>query len=326
VDFCYYWFHRVSHEVALVWGAHIVHHQSEEFNLTTALRQDAFQKWFSWAFYLPLALIGFPPLMFLAVASFNTLYQFWIHTRAIGKLGPLEWVLNTPSHHRVHHGSDLKYLDKNYGGTLIVWDRLFGSFQVEEEEPHYGIVKPLKSWNPLWANVQYWLALVRQTRRTEGPGKKLLLWLKPPGWRPEDGCIDLPEPGTQTFVKYDPRVPLGLNLYVLVQFVPVIFATVQILKLGDEGAAASTLVALAGFIAGTLLCCGALLEAKAWSYRLEVARLVLLAAALLALLPRTELDAPLAASIVAAVLASGLWLLRYRSVFGAAPVPAYPSS
>ncbi|MEO1083199.1 MAG: sterol desaturase family protein, partial [Acidobacteriota bacterium] len=153
VDHQYYWFHRVSHESNLPWGAHIVHHSSEEYNLAVALRQGAFQQCFSWVFYLPIALLGFSPLIFLACSSFNTLYQFWIHTRLINKLGPLEWVLNTPSHHRVHHGCDEKYLDRNYAGVFIVWDRLYGSFQEEEEEPTYGITKPLRSWNPLWANV-----------------------------------------------------------------------------------------------------------------------------------------------------------------------------
>ena len=110
------------------WAAHVVHHQSEEYNLTVALRQGALQPAFSWVFYLPLAVLGFPPAMFLAVSSFNTLYQFWIHTRLIGRLGPLEWVLNTPSHHRVHHARNPRYIDRNHGGTLIVWDRLFGTF------------------------------------------------------------------------------------------------------------------------------------------------------------------------------------------------------
>ncbi len=127
-DFLYYWFHRWSHEVGAGWAAHVVHHQSEEYNLTVALRQGALQPAFSWVFYLPLAVLGFPPAMFLAVSSFNTLYQFWIHTRLIGRLGPLEWVLNTPSHHRVHHGRNPRYIDRNHGGTLIVWDRLFGTF------------------------------------------------------------------------------------------------------------------------------------------------------------------------------------------------------
>ncbi|HMT30288.1 MAG TPA: sterol desaturase family protein, partial [Bacteroidia bacterium] len=117
------------------------------YNLSVALRQSWFQSAFSWVFYLPLAFAGFDPVMFLTLSSFNTLYQFWIHTRAIGRMGPLEWVLNTPSHHRVHHGSDPRYLDKNHGGTLIIWDRLFGTFKEEDVEPHYGITTPLQSWN-----------------------------------------------------------------------------------------------------------------------------------------------------------------------------------
>lgn len=148
VDFFYYWFHRSSHEVNAFWAAHIVHHQSEEYNLSVALRQSWFQGFISWAFYLPMAFLGFHPLTIVTVGAFNTLYQFWIHTKAIRTLGPLEWILNTPSHHRVHHGSDPKYIDRNHAGTLIIWDKLFGTFQREEEEPVYGITKPLSSWNP----------------------------------------------------------------------------------------------------------------------------------------------------------------------------------
>ena len=115
-DFLYYWFHRASHEVNVGWAAHVVHHQSEEYNLAVALRQGALQPAVSWVFYLPLAVLGFPPAMFLAVSSIDTLYQFWIHTRLVGRLGPLEWVLNTPSHHRVHHARNPRYIDSNYGG------------------------------------------------------------------------------------------------------------------------------------------------------------------------------------------------------------------
>ena len=145
VDFLYYWYHRKSHEMGVFWAAHVVHHQSEEYNLAVALRQGSIQ--FSWIFYLPLAVVGLPPAVFLTVSSLDTLYQFWIHTRAIGRLGPLEWVLCTPSHHRVHHARNPKYIDRNYGGTLIVWDRLFGTFRQEDEEPVYGITTPLRSWN-----------------------------------------------------------------------------------------------------------------------------------------------------------------------------------
>lgn len=145
VDLCYYWFHRVSHRMNAPWAAHIVHHQSEEYNLAVALRQGTFQSWFSWIFYLPLAIIGFPPPMFLAMSAFDTLYQFWIHTRAIDRLGPLEWFMNTPSHHRVHHARNPKYLDKNYAGIFIIWDRMFGTFEPEEEPVVYGVTEPLNS-------------------------------------------------------------------------------------------------------------------------------------------------------------------------------------
>ena len=134
VDLFYYCSHRFSHEVNAGWATHIVHHQSEELNLAVALRQSAFGQIYTWIFYLPLALLGFPPLMFLTLNAANTLYQFWVHTRLIGKLGPMEWVFNTPSHHRVHHARNPQYIDKNHAGTLIVWDRLFGTFAEEKEE------------------------------------------------------------------------------------------------------------------------------------------------------------------------------------------------
>ena len=168
LDFFYYWFHRASHEVNFLWAAHIVHHQSEEYNLSVALRQSAVQQFLGAPFYWPLAFLGVPPMMFLALDAFDTLYQFWIHTRTIGRLGFLDAVLNTPSNHRVHHGSNAKYIDRNHGGVLIVWDRLFGTYQREEEEPAYGVTRPLANWNPLWANVQYAGELVAVACRRVG--------------------------------------------------------------------------------------------------------------------------------------------------------------
>jgi alkylglycerol monooxygenase len=137
VDFAYYWFHRLSHEVNFLWAAHAVHHQSEDYNLAVALRQSTLQPFFSAVVYLPLAVCGFPPLVFFACSGVNTIYQFWLHTQLVGKLGPLESVLVTPSHHRVHHGRNPIYIDRNHGGTFIIWDRLFGTFQREEEEVVY---------------------------------------------------------------------------------------------------------------------------------------------------------------------------------------------
>lgn len=155
-DFAYYWFHRVSHESRLFWNFHVVHHSSEYFNLSVAVRQSWFSGLLHWIFYAPIMLLGFAPWMFATMHGFNLIYQFWIHTRFIDRLGPLEYVLNTPSHHRVHHGVNNPYLDKNYAGVLIIWDRLFGSFVAETEEPKYGIIKPVNTYNPIRINLHAW--------------------------------------------------------------------------------------------------------------------------------------------------------------------------
>ncbi|VEB36042.1 sterol desaturase-related protein [Legionella sainthelensi] len=154
VDFCYYWFHRASHRCNFFWIGHSVHHQSEYYNLTVALRQGYFQTLTSWVFYLPLALIGFPTVMFVTVSSLNTIYQFWIHTQSIKKMGWFEKIFNTPSHHRVHHGKNPQYIDKNYAGSLIIWDKLFGTFEPENIPAEYGVTEPLDSWNPFYANIK----------------------------------------------------------------------------------------------------------------------------------------------------------------------------
>ncbi len=156
VDFAYYWAHRMSHEINLFWGGHVVHHQSEDYNLSVALRQSSLQVVWTFAFSLPIAFLGFDTWDFALISAFNTLYQFWIHTEAINKLPKwVEFIFNTPSHHRVHHGRDPKYIDKNHAGSLIIWDRIFGTFQPEEEKPTYGITKPINSWNPICANVSH---------------------------------------------------------------------------------------------------------------------------------------------------------------------------
>lgn len=154
VDFCYYWFHRTSHRCTFFWIGHSVHHQSEHYNFSVALRQGFFQSMTSWVFYLPIALIGFPAWMFIIMVSLNTIYQFWIHTQRIKTLGWLEHLFNTPSHHRVHHGKNPQYIDKNYAGSLIIWDKLFGTFEPEQAPVEYGVTEPLDSWNPFYANIK----------------------------------------------------------------------------------------------------------------------------------------------------------------------------
>ena len=172
VDFFYYWFHRLAHEISIMWGSHAVHHQSEEYNLTVALRQAWYQGAFSFVFYLPLAIMGFRPEMFFVISALVTLYQFWIHTKLINKMpAPFEYIFNTPSHHRVHHGVNPQYIDKNHAGTLIIWDRMFGTFEPEVEEVVYGITKQSKSWNPIWLNFEYWVDLRLEKFSKCGIGK-----------------------------------------------------------------------------------------------------------------------------------------------------------
>jgi sterol desaturase/sphingolipid hydroxylase (fatty acid hydroxylase superfamily) len=164
-DLAYYIFHRVSHESRLFWNFHVVHHSSEHYNLSVAVRQSWFSGLLHWIFYAPVMLLGFAPWMFAITHGINLIYQFWIHTRFVKKLGPLEYVLNTPSHHRVHHGVNEPYLDRNYGGILIIWDRLFGTFVPETETPRYVIIKPVKSYNPLWINTHSWFEMFEEMRR-----------------------------------------------------------------------------------------------------------------------------------------------------------------
>jgi len=275
VDFFYYWFHRASHEVNAAWAAHVVHHQSEEYNLSVALRQGSLQQLFSWPFYLPLALVGFPPAMFLALQAFNTLYQFWIHTRAIGRLGPLEWVLNTPSHHRVHHARNPEYIDRNHGGTLIVWDRLFGTFRAEEQEPVYGITRPLRSWDPLWANLHYWAELLRLARGSSRWRDRISVFFARPGWRPDElgGAVAPPPVERGVDLPWDPPVPGRVAAWVFVHFALVLVATtLYLFRLDSLGGGVRIAGALA--IVVSLVSLGALLEQRRWGAGLEAARLV----------------------------------------------------
>ena len=182
-DFCYYWFHRASHEIRFFWAAHVNHHSSTHYNLSTALRQSWTSPVIGWIFWVPLLLVGFPPLMVVIAQSISLLYQYWIHTELIDKMGPFEWVLNTPSHHRVHHGSNPNYLDRNHGGIFIVWDRLFGTFVAEEERPTYGLTHNIDSHNPLTIAFHDWAAMARDVRDAKTWKGRLGYVFGPPGWR-----------------------------------------------------------------------------------------------------------------------------------------------
>jgi sterol desaturase/sphingolipid hydroxylase (fatty acid hydroxylase superfamily) len=187
-DFAYYVFHRIAHERRFWWASHIVHHSSQHYNLTTALRQT----WtgnlsLSFATKLPLFWIGFPPAMVFFFTGVSLVYQFWIHTESIKKLGPLEWFMNTPSHHRVHHATNPRYLDANYAGVLIIWDKMFGTFIPEEEhdKPRYGIVANLGTFNPLRIAFHEWIAIARDLKYAKNPLEWIGYIFGPPGWSPD---------------------------------------------------------------------------------------------------------------------------------------------
>lgn len=317
VDFFYYWFHRYSHEISLFWGGHVVHHQSEEYNLSVALRQGSFQALFSFAFYLPLALIGFETIQFVTISALVTLYQFWIHTKTIHKLpAPIEYIFNTPSHHRVHHGVNPKYIDKNHGGTFIIWDRLFGTFQQEEEEPVYGITKPINSWNPVWANFQHYVELGKTLRQTSHWPDKLRVLFMPPGWRPATlgGPIPIPEVDREHYRKYDTASPKPLNYYVLFQYViTLVGASVFMFSVGKLDTPTQVLVS--GLIGWAIVNCGGLFEQRNWVYLLEWFRLAVTSVAVGYLLQYTFPLIWLAVSIGVFVLVSLVWLFRLRQLW-----------
>ena len=190
-DFCYYWVHRAGHRSAVFWAAHVVHHQSQQYNLSTALRQTSSGMLLSWVFYLPMAVAGVPPLIFGIVALIDLLYQFWVHTEQIGKLGWFDRVFCSPSNHRVHHAINDGYVDRNYGGIWVIWDRMFGTFEPEAQPCVYGTRTPLNSWDPVWANLAVYAELWRRAGATPRWGDKLRVWLKPPGWLPEGGSCQM---------------------------------------------------------------------------------------------------------------------------------------
>ncbi|MEM9848842.1 MAG: sterol desaturase family protein, partial [Bacteroidota bacterium] len=195
LDFAAYWSHRFNHTVNVLWNRHLVHHSSEEFNLSCALRQSISEIVGVYFFlYIPIALLGVPAEVIAIVAPVHLFAQFWYHTRLINKMGWLEYIIVTPSHHRVHHAVNPEYIDKNYAAIFIVWDKWFGTFQAElaDKPPVYGTLKPVRTWNPLWINFQHLWGLWRDAWRTRSWWDKLRIWFMPTGWRPADVAAKYP--------------------------------------------------------------------------------------------------------------------------------------
>ena len=220
-DFCYYWMHRLHHEVKVLWATHVVHHHGEEFNLSTALRQTSTGFLWKWLFYLPIFIVGIPPEVFVTVAGVNLVYQFWVHTEHIPKLGWYEYVFVSPSNHRIHHAQNKHYVDANYGGVFIFWDRIFGTYKEEMKElkPIYGTAKPLRSWNPFKANFDIFREMLLDSSRTKSFKDKIGVWFSRPNWRPEDVKIKYPiiKNDLENFEPYNPEVSSQVKIYGWIQ-------------------------------------------------------------------------------------------------------------
>ena len=231
-DFCYYWNHRLGHEMSILWAAHSVHHQSEEYNLSTALRQTSTSFLFSWIFYVPIFLIGIPADVVITVAAANLIYQFWVHTQFVDRLGVLDRIFVTPSNHRVHHAQNAQYIDKNYGGIFVLWDRMFGTFAEEDDKDPvvFGVRKSLANWNPIWANFQVYNYLLFDAKKTRRWRDKIGIWFRRTGWRPADVAAEYPKPSTDlsTFKKFDPAISARRRSYVMAQFVVVLLLSLAI--------------------------------------------------------------------------------------------------
>lgn len=274
VDFFYYWFHRASHRCHIGWATHAPHHSSEDYNLAVALRQGPVQPLFSRVFYLPLALLGFPPAMFAAAVGINTVYQFWIHTELIGSLGPLELVINTPSHHRVHHGCNGRYIDKNHGGILIIWDKLFGTFELEAATPIYGTVKAVSTWNPVRAALFPFAEIARMARMTPRLVDKVRVWFMPPEWVPPGAYVDKPD--VEGRPKHDSRPARPVARYVTAMFVVTLLLVVAFLVAGAPKMSVPAIWAACAWLTLSFGNLGAMLDGWRGARALEVVRLAVL--------------------------------------------------
>lgn len=274
-DFMWYWYHRLAHEINVFWAAHIVHHQSEDFNYTVSARITVLQAFIRTGFWTILPLLGFPASMITSILLVHGLYPFFIHTRLIGKLGILEYILVTPSHHRVHHASNEQYLDKNYGDVFIIWDKLFGTFQKEEDdvEIKYGLTHPLKSYSFLWQHFHFMAELTYAVRRTPGTWNKVKLLFS----KPENVDPAVREIAEERFRIKQSDAPFDapLNRYVVWQ-IGLTMGLLFIFILFEHYIPISQQVLISLAILLTLINCGAIMEQKQWVYYLEFLRLLTL--------------------------------------------------
>lgn len=303
-DFVWYWYHRAGHRINLFWSAHVVHHQSDDFNYTTSVRITVFQAIARGLFWCLLPLIGFSPMMITLLLTIHGVYPFFTHTRLIGKLGWLEKILVTPSHHRVHHSSNVEYLDKNYGDMLIIWDKLFGTFQEETIEPVYGLTKPLNSYSFLWQHFHFYLELAIGFNRAKGWKAKMKVVFGKPD--------DL-DPRIRTWLEqkllrrklYTPISGMVRN-FITFQTILTLAILCGIIYYHNELPAIEFFIS-ACFILVSVIYTGAMLERKTWVFHLELIRMLLLAAFVYYWYPSTIL-------LVGLLLVFSPGLFFYRSL------------
>lgn len=314
-DFCYYWGHRMTHEINLAWSSHVVHHHSEEMNFSVALRQSWFQGIWTAPVYIPMALMGFSPTDVVICHGFNLLYQYWVHTELVGKLGFWEYIFVTPSHHRVHHGRNPKYIDKNHAGVFIIWDKLFGTFQVEEERPVYGTTKPLNSWNPVWANFEHFQTIGQQLKNADGFRNKVKVLFKKPGWDAKiQGYLPFPEVERGVTPKFDTITPPSVNYYVVLHYVLNMVLTVYFL-FNQHSISWVDTFSLAAILILNFAFTGGLLEGKRIYYLFEFARIILSAIIAIEFLVRHGFSNTLSIGIGIIALGSLLWLVFIRRYY-----------
>lgn len=323
-DFISYWFHRLSHEVNFLWAAHIVHHQSEELNITTVFRVSFFAVIFRFFFFMWMPVVGFSPEMVVGSSVVIGLFQFVTHSRLVGKLGILEFFFTTPSHHRVHHARNDKYIDRNYSHIFIIWDRIFGTFTEEDEEPDYGITSGFESVNPFWAQFQYWKDLFVRAGRTKSWSNKLKIFFAKPTWTPEDSpyldpVFSTDEKGERKQFRFIVKPELGAYLLLSVMTTFVAFLIVVVNEIAKDIDQISAIVSnphnllFAAFVLFSIQVHTRMMRNPKSGFWLELVRIVGLGLLLVNFFKDAEQANVINSVIVAVSIAMIIWLTRlYR--------------
>jgi sterol desaturase/sphingolipid hydroxylase (fatty acid hydroxylase superfamily) len=280
IDFASYWSHRLNHKINFFWNQHVIHHSSEEFNMACALRQSISNiLGYGALFLIPAAILGIPEQVIAVLAPLHLFGQFWYHTQHIGKLGWLEYIIVTPSQHRVHHAINPIYIDKNLSAIFCVWDRMFGTFQEElkEEPPVYGVLKPVQSWNPIWINFQHLWGLLQDAWNTKNWEDKISLWFRPTGWRPKDVALSRPKSlitDVHQRDKYQPKATHSLQYWALFH----LFATLSLLLLmlyHFESLNNNEIIVLGFALFAAIFGYTSVMDRYRWSYAFEWMRLLI---------------------------------------------------